>query len=423
MITDNRTTISNISNAPLYWLALGTFAVGAEGFMIAGILPSIAADLAVSVSVAGQLVAAFAFAYAISSPILTALSGSLNRRRLLIIAMGAFALANLLAWSASGYWSLMGARILLAFAAGVYVPSANALAGALVAPERRGSALAIVNGGLTVAIALGVPLGTFVANTLGWRMTFAGLALIAAGATAGLSFGLPENIGAGLPSANLRDRISVARQPAVLLALLGTTLWAMGGYTVYTYLALFVQEATTIQGAHVGLILFTWGASAAIGVAVGGMGNDKLGFRSVILPALASMIAAFLTLSASAHLISKTVAIAPVFLAVVVWGIAAWAFYPAQQARLIAIAGVKLAPIALSLNASFMYLGFSLGAGAGSLTLAYSHASNLGLVATGFVAASLLLTLRTTRPLVSAAGPTTHPAAISPALSAKKAAC
>ncbi|MES2106281.1 MAG: MFS transporter [Pseudomonadota bacterium] len=419
MIAENQTTISN---APLYWLALGTFAVGAEGFMIAGILPSIAADLAVSVSVAGQLVAAFAFAYAISSPILTALSGSLNRRRLLIMAMFAFALANLLAWSASGYWSLMGARILLAFAAGVYVPGANALAGALVAPERRGSALAIVNGGLTVAIALGVPLGTFVANTFGWRMTFVGLALIAAGATVGLSLGLPANIGAGLPTANLRERISVARQPAVLLALLGTTLWAMGGYTVYTYLALFIQEVTTIQAAHVGVILFTWGASAAIGVAVGGMGNDKLGFRSVILPALVSMIAAFLTLSASAHLISKTFAIAPVLLAVIVWGIAAWAFYPAQQARLIAIAGVKVAPIALSLNASFMYLGFSLGAGAGSLTLAYSHVSNLGLIATVFVAASLLLTMRTTRPLAPASGSTTRPAAISPALSTKKAA-
>ena len=206
------------SNAPLFWLALGTFAVGAEGFMIAGILPSIAQDLAVSVSACGQLVAAFAFAYAISSPILTALSGSINRRKLLIFAMG-------------------------------------------------------------------VPLGTLVATKLGWRMTFAGLALVAAVATAALWFGLPKDIGAGLTSASLRERIQVAGQPAVLLALPGTSLWAMGSYTLYTYLALLVEQATMLHGAQIGFILFTWGVSAAIGVAVGGKGSDKRGFRSVIVPA------------------------------------------------------------------------------------------------------------------------------------------
>ena len=392
------TTPATFTYAPLYWLALGTFAVGAEGFMIAGILPSIAADLAVSVSVAGQLVAAFALAYAISSPVLTALSGSINRRKLLIVAMWAFTLANLLAWQASGYWSLMGARILLAFAAGVYVPSANALAGALVAPQRRGRALAIVNGGLTVAIALGVPLGTFIANKLGWRMTFAGLALLAAVASAGLSLGLPANIGAGLPSASLRQRIAVARQPAVLLALLGTALWAMGAYTVYTYLALYLQAVTHIHGAQVGYVLFAWGVAAGIGVALGGAANDRFGYRAVLVPALFFMLLAFLALSAIAHFLSPALAMAPVFLAVLVWGIAAWSFYPPQQARLMSIAGLNVAPIALSLNASFMYLGFALGAGAGSLTLAYGSVANLGLVGAAFVAASLWLTLGTSGP-------------------------
>jgi predicted MFS family arabinose efflux permease len=109
------------------------------------------------------------------------------------------------------------------------------------------------------------------------------------------------------------------------------------------------------------------------------------------------MIASFLTLSASAHFLSQAIATEPVFLAVVVRGMAAWAFYPAQQARLMAVAGVKVAPIALSLNASFKFLCFSIGTGAVSRTLAYSEVSNLGLVAEMFVPASLLLTLRTTR--------------------------
>ena len=383
--------------APLYWLALGTFAVGTEGFMIAGMLPTIANDLAVSVSAAGQLVAAFAFAYAISSPILTTLTGTINRRKLLILAMAAFALANLLAWNAAGYWSLMGARILLAFAAGLYVPSANALAGALVAPERRGNALAIVNGGLTIAVALGVPMGTFIADRFGWRMTFGGVAILAAVATAGLSLGLPRGIGAGLPTASLRERLAVARQPAVLLALLTTLLWATGAYTVYTYLALYLQTVTGIQGAHIGYVLFMWGISAAIGVTLGGNASDRFGSRRVMLPGLVFLILSFVTLSASAHFLPPALALAPVLLSVLIWGISGWAFYPAQQARLMGIAGLKVAPIALSLNASFMYLGFSLGAGVGSFALAYSNVSNLGLVAATFVAAALILTLSTTR--------------------------
>src|SRR5437899_12950735 len=113
---------------PLYWLALGAFAIGTEGFMIAPLLPSISKDLRVGVETAGQLVTVFALAYAFSSPTLTALTGSFNRRRLLIACLAAFSAANVLAWAAPGYWTLMSARILLAFTAGLYVPNANAVA-------------------------------------------------------------------------------------------------------------------------------------------------------------------------------------------------------------------------------------------------------------------------------------------------------
>jgi predicted MFS family arabinose efflux permease len=390
-------TSASFNKAPLYWLALGTFAVGTEAFMIAGILPRIASDLGVSVPAAGQLVTAFAFCYAVSSPVLTTLFGGVNRRLLLILAMGAFMLANLLASSATGYWTLMGARILLACAAGLYVPGANALAGTLVPPERRGSALAIVNGGLTIAVAFGVPLGALIGNKLGWRMTFGMVALLAAIAGVGLVVGLRKDLGLGLATASLRERVGVARQPVVLLTLLTTALWAMGAYTIYTYLALFISTVTGIHGAWIGIILFMWGVAAALGVAAGGAANDKFGSRAVIAPCLVFVALAFVMLSGIAHFVPKTLAIIPVFVAVAIWGVAAWAFYPAQQARLIGIAGVRAAPIVLSLNASFMYLGFSLGAAIGSLTLAYSDVRNLGWVAALFEVASLLLVLGMSR--------------------------
>src|SRR2546423_13770709 len=177
--------------AALYWLALGTFAIGTEGFMIAAILPDIAADLVVSVALAGSLISIFSLAYALSSPILTALTGSVNLRKLLLAAMTIFLLGNLLAASMHSYWGLALARVLLACAAGLYTPNANALAGSLVPPERRGRAIAIVNAGLTVAIAIGVPLGAGAGNRLGWRVAFVGVAGMSAAAVLGLASGLP----------------------------------------------------------------------------------------------------------------------------------------------------------------------------------------------------------------------------------------
>src|SRR5258708_5136181 len=189
--------------AALYWLALGTFAIGTEGFMIAPLLPKLAADLSVSVVTAGQLVTVFALTYALSSPILTTLTGSVDRRTLLVMSMMSFALANFVAWSADSYGALMVARILLALAAGLYVPNANALAGALVAPGRRGTALAVVTGGTTVAVALGVPLGALVGDKFGWRLTFAGVGVLALIAMSGLLTGLARNVRTRIPAPNL----------------------------------------------------------------------------------------------------------------------------------------------------------------------------------------------------------------------------
>lgn len=375
----------------LYLLAAGTFAVGTEAFMIAGILPRIARDLTVSATAVGQLVTVYAFAYALSSPLLTALSGHLKRSTVLIGAMGLFIAASLFAALAPSYGWLMAARVLLAFAAGLYVPGANALAGTLVPPERRGVAIAIINAGFTIAIALGVPLGTVIATMLNWRIAFAGVAVLATLALIGLLIRLPRDIGAHLPVATLRERFEVARRPAMLSTLLVTTLWVTGSYTVYTYLAIYLREVTGLHGAQVGYILFIWGSAAAVGVLSGGKLVDRLSPRTVILPCLLLSGLSFALLSVTAHFMAGAYAIAPVVLAMIVWGFTHWGLYPGQQARLMGISGLHLAPIALSLDASFVYLGISLGAGIGSLIILYSHVSNLGWTAAAFELAAILL--------------------------------
>jgi predicted MFS family arabinose efflux permease len=382
---------------PIYWMALGTFAIGTEGFMIAPLLPRLAGDLSVGVAAAGQLVTIFALTYALSSPILTALTGALNRRRLLVLSMIAFALANVFAFIARDYWALMAARVLLAVAAGLYVPNANALAGALVRPERRGAALAIVSGGTTIAVALGVPLGSIIGARFGWRAMFAGVGVLALIATLGLLAGLARDVGAKLPATGLSERLGVIRQPGVLRTLLVTTLWATGAYTVYTYIASLLYATAGIEGPYLSTVLFVWGLSAAAGIFIGGTLTDKRGPEPVIALALIFLVFAFASLSVSATLLSKAAAIGPVLAAIVIWGLSAWAFFPAQQTRLIGIAGIRVASIALSLNASFMFLGFSLGAALGSVTLTYAAPSALGWVGGLCVLASLLLSIRTMR--------------------------
>lgn len=393
--------IPQTRNAPLYWLALGAFAVGTEGFMIAAILPKIASDLSVGIATAGQLVTIFALAYAVSSPILTALTGSIDRRGLLIFSMVLFAVSNLVAASVPNYWSLVAARILLAFSAGLYVPNANALAGALVPPERRGRAIAIINGGITVAIALGVPLGAVIGNGVGWRMTFVGVAVLSTIAVIGLATGLPRGVGAGMTATTLRQRLEVLRLPGVLSTLFVTTLWAIGGYTVYTYVAPVMATTVGMSGEKIGYILFLWGVAAGVGLVIGGNATDKIGADVVVGVCLPLTAAALISLSAAGLYLTPATALIPVLLAVGLWGVTHWAFWPGQQARLIAVTGLKVAPVALSLNASFMYLGFSLGAMLGSVTLVRGGATDLGLVGGSCILASFALFLATRRKSVA----------------------
>jgi predicted MFS family arabinose efflux permease len=250
-----------------------------------------------------------------------------------------------------------------------------------------------VTGGISAAVALGVPLGAIIGGRYGWRATFAAVALLSMVALAGLLVGLPRGVGSGLAVATLRDRLRVVRQEGVLPALLTTTLWATGAYTVYTFIAPYLSRALNLTGPSIGYVLFLYGAAAFSGLLFGGNASDRVGARRVIVAALSVMTAALASLSVWAGYLPPVEAFAPVLISVVVWGFTAWGFFPAQQSRLLDIAGLNVAPIILSLNASFMYLGFALGATAGSITLSHGGVADLGTVAAAFVLGSLSLFL------------------------------
>lgn len=376
---------------PALFVALGTFAIGTEGFMIAPLLPKMAADFGMSIAAVATLVVAFTLALSLSSPLTTLASGRLNRRDTLLLAIGAFTAANLMAACATGFTSLLVARILMAVAAGLYVPNANALAGALAGAARRGRALAIVSGGMTIAIALGLPLGAVVGHTWGWQATFLAVAVMGALAFAGILGGIDRKDAGTGTAATPAERMAVMQQPHVRRLLAITLFWSLGAYTAYPFIAPYLSAVLMFGESGISATVTLWGVFAALGVFTSGIITDRLGANRVARTSLALLALSFWLMAAATTLVPTT-ARWPVLLAVAVWGFSVWAFFPAQMARLIAAGQPAQAPVALSLNTSTMYLGFSLGSALGAGILHSGALWGIGLAAGLAVAIALLLT-------------------------------
>jgi predicted MFS family arabinose efflux permease len=358
----------------VFWLAVAAFAIGTEAFVIAGLLPAIAADLQISVAATGQLVTAYALTYAIGSPVLAVTFNNLDRRLVLALALCCFIAGNLMAVGATTFTLLLASRMLMALGAGLCMPTALAVAVAIASPERRGRAIALVTSGMTVATVLGVPLGTWIGAHFGWRATFILVAILGAIALAGLLFGLPY----GLPrnAATLGQRIAVARHGAVLRALAVTMFWGLGGFTVFTYLSVPLQ-GLGFSATEIGLALLVFGSAAAIGNLLGGMLTDRIGPASTTTFGLVVMMLALALQSVTLKFGLPEYA-RPIFLVLIFcWGVGGWAFYPGQIASLVRVEP-QASVIALSLNASAMYFGFAIGGALGGLVLAALSPSDLG---------------------------------------------
>ena len=370
-------------------LALATFAVGTDSYVIAGLLPAIAADLGVSTAAAGQLVTVFALTMAVSAPVVGGLTGGLDRRTTLLIALGVFVVGNAATALATGYGTAMAARVATAAGAGVINSAASSTAAAIVPPERRGRALAFVLGGLTLATALGLPLGTLIGSA-DWRVTLwavAGTGLVAA---VGVAVGLPA---VRLPAASLRDRLRPLVQGGRVPALLAvTTLAFLGAYTLYTYVAPALRDATGGDESLLTLVLFVWGAGVLAGNTAAGRLVDRRDPARVLTGPLALAVLALALTPLAAR------ALIPALVWAAVWGVAVGFVVVPQQHRLVAL-GPAAAPVLLGLNSSALYAGMALGGGLGGLAQEWFGLSPAGLgpVAAGVTGVALLWHLGTSR--------------------------
>ncbi len=362
----------------LYALAAAAFAIGMAEFVVVGILPAIAADMNVDIPTAGQLVSLYALGVAVAAPILTVLTGRIDRRVLSVGLMLVFVLANLIAWIAPSYEILLLGRVLAGVVQGVFYSMATVLAANLVSREKSGQAIAIVFAGLTVALVSGVPFGTFLADLFDWRAAFLFISALGVISAIAQWFLLPGKMERPAP-ARLIKQLSVVGVPRMLLVFLITCISYGGSFIAYTYLSEILQTITGLTPTYISLALILYGIAVVLG-------NIYCAKLADLVGPIKAMVVMFITLALVLAAIEK-LATSPYLMIplIMIWGAMAFGSIPVLQLYVVQQASIH-APHAVdassSLNISAFNAGIALGAWLGGIVV-YRY----GLLATGAYAA------------------------------------
>ncbi len=249
----------------LYALSAGAFAIGATEFLPAAMLPAIAGNLAVSLSRAGLLISGYAFGVTLMTPILTSVLARFPRRGLLLGLMTLVVVANVLAALSRDYNFLLLVRFVTSFAHGTYLAAAAGLA----PKDRSAQAISVVFAGLTIAMATVVPLSAWISATLGWRIAFAGVAILAMGAVAAIAVYVPD-FPAGPQRASGQDIGRALRKPRLQFAFGMTIVGFAGTFVAFTYLTPYLKQVVGMSAGASALLLASLGAAVSVGNLLGG---------------------------------------------------------------------------------------------------------------------------------------------------------
>ncbi len=373
----------------LFALTIAAYAIGTTEFVIVGLLPTVAADLHITLPLAGLIVSVYALGVTFGAPVITALTGHIARKKLLLGLMALFILGHVVSAFSTGYAMLLVARVISAFAHGVFFSVGATIAASLVPENRRASAIAMMFMGLTVAIVTGVPIGTLIGQHFGWRTTFGAVAGLGAIAFIAIAALLPSGISKAAP-ASLLDQVRVLGSGRLLLVFAMTALGYGGTFVAFTYLAAILEQITGFGAASVSLILVLYGIAIAIGNLAGGRIADKNPVKALI---------GLFALQAITLVAFSMTAISPLWTLVTlaVLGFLSFANVPGLQLYVVQLAKQhrpNAVDVASALNIAAFNLGIAFGAWIGGVVVA----SPLGLGATPWVGAilvavALLLTL------------------------------
>ncbi|MFM0537738.1 MFS transporter [Paraburkholderia graminis] len=341
-------------------LCLGTFALGIDAYIMAGLLPGIANTFAVSASVAGQTVTMFTACYAVAAPVFGALTAGKPVRRVLGAALILFTLANTLSALATSFPVLLLSRAAAGVGAGLYGPSAFSAAASLVSQERRGRALGLVVGGLALGTAVGVPCGLIVAHGFGWRSAMWLIVALGGIAFTGVVSRMPEIAASRPPS--LRQRVAVLVDPRVAATIAVSFVTSAASIGLYTFVAPLLRASGGITDPLP--YLWAWSVGGVLGIYFCGALIDATGHPEWAMSVVQIlMVTVFGTLGPALPYPAAALALFGV------WGAAAWSSQAPQQHRLLTLHPDK-AGVVVALQSSAHYLGSAAGAALGGLALA-----------------------------------------------------
>jgi DHA1 family chloramphenicol resistance protein-like MFS transporter len=263
----------------LYVLALAVFAMGTSEFMLAGLLPDIAAGLDVSIGTAGLLTSGFAVGMIVGAPATAAFARRWPVRATLLVCVVVFALCHVVGALTLTFPVLFATRVVAALANAGFLAVALSTVARIVAPDQKGRALAVLLSGTTIATVAGVPAGALLGTGLGWRATFWAIALLGVPATLGILRGIPaqpEPIATDLTTGlSLRAELDQLRRPRLLVAMLLGALVNGGTFAAFTFLAPIVTGTARLDQLWVSMALVLFGTGSFVGVTVAGRLSDR----------------------------------------------------------------------------------------------------------------------------------------------------
>ncbi len=365
---------------------LGNIFTGLAVFGPAAMLGELADGLDVSVRTAALLVTFGAVVLCVGSPLTAWLTGRIERRALLTGTLAIMAFGNAASAFVPDFTSLMVIRLIMLAIGALYTPQAAGTGAMIVPVEKRGSTIAYIFLGWSVAVAAGLPLVTYIASHYGWREAFGGISAIGWLSCGLLAWRLPRGlIGA---TVDLKTWVALGRNPMIVLLLLITTLQMSGQFAVFTFMAPLLAKLTQAGPDAIGLVFAVYGVFGFIGIVVATRIVDSWGAYKTSLLAMSLVLAGVTgwTLSAGIYLLMAA--------SVAIWGLGFASTNSMQQVRLVA-AAPALASASVSLNTSVLYVGQAIGSAIGGVLYARNLLYGIGYVSMGFVALALITVMLT----------------------------